>query len=508
MRTFLSPHLLALAVLGGAVAPLAAMESFVVGPRALGMGGTGVASVNDIQAQYYNPAMFGFFAYGEAPAEDEARRRYDNQNLWDKDWGFGVDATVGLRIHNNFAAYADNLKQIYDSNLVQNIESGTYTVTAADIQKLSTFANAIQGIDNPDEFLTADINGGFGLRILHFGIGFRVYSEVMARVSQVDYANLGGNGTQSAVTQLNDALAGSTPPATTNQVITAAQAATLNTLGITPGNITTLNALAAQAGLTTSDIQPIVDLLQKTGASTGSVENNTTTVMLRGVAVAELPLSFGYAFNDHIAIGGNLKFIKGRLYGTSIRVFDEDAGETLSETKSNYQDTAAFGLDLGVCYRTHMFQAGLVGRNLTRPKFDGFDTTIRLSNGATVTDHIDDYTLDPSFAAGVAFIPFRWLTLAADLDLTRNKTFYPDYRTQNLGFGAEFNILYFLALRGGVMKNMAEDDVGLLYTAGLGLNLWLLRIDAAASMSKETTTFDGDEYPREVRGSVNVMVDF
>lgn len=508
MRFPLSSRLLALAALGGGLAPLAAMESFVVGPRALGMGGTGVASVNDIQAQYYNPAMFGFFAYGEAPEEGVSHRPVDNQDLYNQDWGFGLDATVGLRVHNRFAEYADNLKQIYDSNLVQNIQNGSYTITASDVQKLSTFATSIQGIDNPDEFLTADLNSGFGLRILHFGLGVRFFSEVMARVSHVDYANLGGNGVQSAVQQLNTAIASNGIAGTSNQVITADQKTALINLGLAPGNVDKLDALAAQQGLTPSDIQPIVDILQKSNGGTGTLQNNTTTVMLRGVAVVELPLSYGYAFNDNWAVGGNLTFMRGRLYGTSVRVFDENASETIKQSADHYQDTAAIGIDLGVSFRASMFQAGLVGRNLTKPTFDGFDTTITLSNGATVTDHVDDYSLDPAFAAGVAFIPVPWFTLAMDLDLTRNKTFYPDYRTQNIGLGAELNAFYILALRGGVTKNLAEDDVGMVYTVGLGLNLWLLRIDVAGAMSKSTTTFDGSEVPREARGSVQVACDF
>ena len=38
-----------------------AREWTIVGPRALGMGGAGVAVANDATASYWNPAAFGFF---------------------------------------------------------------------------------------------------------------------------------------------------------------------------------------------------------------------------------------------------------------------------------------------------------------------------------------------------------------------------------------------------------------------------------------------------------------
>lgn len=64
----LSPLLVLIASTSGT---LYAQDSFVVGPRALGMGGTGVAAVDDLPAQYYNPAAFGFFGH-QPPVEEQS----------------------------------------------------------------------------------------------------------------------------------------------------------------------------------------------------------------------------------------------------------------------------------------------------------------------------------------------------------------------------------------------------------------------------------------------------
>ena len=102
----------ALALITGCAGLSFAQESFVVGPRALGMGGTGVAAVDDVPAQYYNPAAFGFFAYQPPAAEqtDKGPESVDNNKLWEKSWGVGIDATFGGQIHKDFADHLNVLK--------------------------------------------------------------------------------------------------------------------------------------------------------------------------------------------------------------------------------------------------------------------------------------------------------------------------------------------------------------------------------------------------------------
>ncbi|MEN9544178.1 MAG: hypothetical protein RLZZ598_1011, partial [Pseudomonadota bacterium] len=174
------------------------------------------------------------------------------------------------------------------------------------------------------------------------------------------------------------------------------------------------------------------------------------------------------------------------------------------ELRDTYESTTTLGVDLGVAARWELLQAGLTGRNLNAPRFKGFSRT--LTGGAVVT--YDDVRLDPELTLGGAFIPWDTVTFAIDVDLTRAKTLLPGYRTQHLRLGAEWNILHTLALRGGWSRNLAESDSGALIHGGLGLNLYLLRLDLAAALSTQRVTVDGTDIPREARVALGLATDW
>ena len=111
--------LLSLSLLACA-ASCAALEQPGVGPRALGMGGAGVACSDDYVAQFYNPAAFGFFGQGTGD-QDKPILGSDNQNLERKDWGVGIDLMAGARIGGDLIKYADTISNV-DVDKLQDIE--------------------------------------------------------------------------------------------------------------------------------------------------------------------------------------------------------------------------------------------------------------------------------------------------------------------------------------------------------------------------------------------------
>ena len=65
----------------GAWGQLAALDSYIVGPRALGMGGTGVASTDDYTAQFYNPALLGILPSPSVAAHSHAAFQTGERDL-------------------------------------------------------------------------------------------------------------------------------------------------------------------------------------------------------------------------------------------------------------------------------------------------------------------------------------------------------------------------------------------------------------------------------------------
>ncbi len=497
MKTRLYAVVLAVAVAAIAIRPAAAFNPLPVGPRAMGMGNALVAAVDNTEAAYYNPAAFGFFGLRSESGQAVAT---DNNNLARKDWGLTGDFSAGVQILGEFGEYVDSLAGINLDELSSSFDS------EEDAKALIKLMEGLSGIEEPGNALVTSAVGGAGARIGRFGIGARGFFAGTGYVSEIDTENLGVKfDLDVAIADPNVAsdFDGEYGFFTDKQV---ARLTDTNLAGLNEVTIQKLDYLARNHGVSpelAADIAKLLEAVATTSddSDTG-LEQNQTAVTLRGFQLVEFPVSYGHPVSESFAVGANVKMMRGRVYGNHLRVFDSSTDEIEDSITDHYQDSTAFGLDVGALARTKRFNFGIVARNVNSPTFDGFtsptDTTVTIS----------DVTLKPQVTIGAAFIPTETLTFAADYDLTENETVAEDHTTQNLNLGMEWDAFRFLALRGGATKNLAEDDSPWIYSAGLGVNLWAMRLDVAGAISNENTIVDGDEVPAETRFSAQISIDF
>lgn len=490
--------ILTTALLIGSAGSACALDAYIVGPRALGMGGTGVASTNDQTAQFYNPALFGFFGRTTGP---------DNQDLAKKDWGFGLDASAGVRVHGDLPELVEVLGKLDIQRLRAN-----GIQTPEDLHSVVVAAKALNDLLASSNAVSADANAGVSVRIGHAALGVRAYGQAATLVSGTDLVNV---ALQVGGAALANQINGANSP-TDNQVAllsntqrdslySALGGAGAFNAGSQAGQaVQRIDYQMRQTGMTGAQVDTTVTVLQNAATNAGQgLDENDTVMRVRGFGLAEVPLSYGWAIDDHWSVGGSLKLMIGRVAGAQVSVFKDGALESLESAPDNAQTTVNWGVDLALAGRWQYIQAGIIGRNLNSPKFDGFTNDF---NGQPQV--VEDVRIDPQVAVGVAFIPWTWLTVALDADLLPGEASFSGYDTQRIGAGLEVNPWDVLALRIGIYKNIAESDIGPVATLGAGLNLWALRIDLALAASLERTEISGYHVPDEMRGAFSLAVDF
>jgi hypothetical protein len=476
-----------------------AREWTIVGPRALGMGGAGVAVANDATASYWNPAAFGFF--NDSTGGEYGRR----------DWSAVVDAGIGAQVHEDLGEQIDILSQI---------DFDMFTGGAVGLAQVPEFIESVSELkafaDNPDRALTVSANSGLRTQFGHFGLAGYAFADISAK-GDLDLDNIGPTADGTAtfdITELTDpATYGCGGGCVTTGFFSGAERTQLQSyltgLGWGAGDATVFiniveNGIAAQplsdqptSSEAVAQVQNAATVLNSAaGVNGGTIDQNESKILFRGVGVAEVPLTYGRKITDDFAVGGNVKYMRARVYNVSVDVAGKDFGDALNEATDTHSDSSNFGIDLGALYRFgDKLRVGVVARNVNSPSFE---MTPLVPGGQ------DSVKEEAQVRAGVAYRPFGSLILAADIDLTENETSIADGTgtSRLVSAGVEGNLFNFLQLRAGIYKNLSNDDIGPVYTAGFGVNLWAVNLDLGAAMSSGSTTIDGNDIPKEVRAEM------
>jgi hypothetical protein len=311
-----------------------------------------------------------------------------------------------------------------------------------------------------DAFIDATV----GARVANYGIG--IHDAFDANVSlSIDNTNVGfGN----VFTTIGGGAIKATLPAPT--YFTAAQQTSmvsiLTSSGLTAGEANAVvfaydTALAADptaAGQQQQNFDAMVTIVNASGTD---IANNATALSTRGVNIAEVGFTYGYAISDELSVGGVLKYMKADIIATDVKIFAQNNGVSINQT--NIETSTDFGLDLGVMYRLPTWQFGLTVRNINTPSF-------KHSGAGTFSGKPYTYELKPQAKVGAAWIPTDTVTVELGYDLTKNEGAAPSSQSQYWNIGAEWDVFSIVALRLGAFQNTAQTDRGLVPTLGLGFN--------------------------------------
>lgn len=471
-----SCRLIVSGVMVASAAVVQAEEWAIVGPRAMGMGGAGVAATRGGLSTYWNPA---------ALTPPHAPRL---PTFWDVE----VPVSASAYASNDALGKIDRIVDLVDDldldNLDTILDDPGSNLSSEQLQNsLKLLAEELPGLNQSGTGIVTQASAGVMARIWQIGISAMGFAHA-GGLTRVDLSNLslGDEGLTGAIGAGNDR---------SGSLSSAAQAFADQ---LAAGGVATQDQAeeivfqAEQAGVNveSSRVQAnIQSILQSTQDNIGGdpdsfFTNNTTGADLRGILLQEFAISFAQPLFDVLSIGVNAKLINGWTYFKPYTLRDLDNAKDLADDlfdEENRQESIQFGIDAGVLFQpVSWISAGVVGRNLNNPEFE--------------FDGPGNYEIERQFRAGVGVTPlgvtgsFLQLTLAADVDLVRNESeALPGYKSQFLGGGLELGFADSLFLRCGASKNLAEAEEDVLLHAGLGFRLWMVQLDIAGSLTPDFT---------------------
>jgi len=528
-------------------------ESFkILGTRPLSMGGAYVAIAGDALTQYWNPA-------GLAVGRDV-----------DVQLPIGFQAEFTGNILNSADRLS---KLAADYSKIGEAQKNGKSLTLNDISAFAKGLKELDELNKGNKGVVADISGGGDIRIKNIAVSVNNFTSIgadptidikniglqggsfspqyKASVKMAETYNgvdldkfITDYGVQTSAT-IDPSLqvSANTLSTTINDIITKLNlpiSSNLDAQKIANAiiNAATDPAIAAQLGITAltaaeakdavaqiDELNPLLNTILAGATANSSYAKNNSNLTLRGASVVECSLGYGmkvpyvqdedvaYGIFNGLSAGLNVKYLMGYVAYKKIEVLSNDsseAGDLFKDFKDDWEQSSAIGLDLGLLLEKRFLgrqvNFGMLLRNINSPSFKQPLTAKNDGEGS-------NYTIDPQGRFGVAIWPFNWWTISSDLDMTKNSTPLPGYYSRQWGLGNEFNLVnkpwFNIALRAGVMKNLAESTSKLAYTGGFGLNLFHFVIDLGGAFSSDTVEISsGDKIPASASAAATISFNF
>ncbi len=510
MRT----HGLAAVMIGLAAAPAWAQDWIAPDGRSRAMGNTGVAYTDGPAASYWNPAALA--AGGEKPFD------------FSTGWGFSLYGTVEAVLEGDVSSIVSAVDDAYGfynfAGSQQAINAGTHTET--DVQNALTIVNTILSTDQRGEGVLVNLAAGAEVRVGPFAVFTRAVGT-LAGDPFFNFANPIGSALTG--TDLNTFFGQLAPPGAPLSPAAqnlSAQLAPIFGAGVDSDGDGTTDAdeLAFQAQQAVGDAgisnPAFISTMQSiaratvtnagTGATTSTLYFTDSGTVIRGLIQTEAGIGFGLPlFPTLLEVGIALKEVVSETFYRKITYQEEDENDNLSdavrdEFKENRKRDSDFNVDLGAIVRPASWvTVGLSVRNLLPMKVSFAGP--------------GDLETDPKIRAGAAFRPVGFFTIGFDVDVLESDSDLLDgYHSRFLGAGFEFDFPV-VKLRGGYFDNVADTDTRGTFTAGIGLDVWLFRLDIAGQVGlhenkAQPDSLDGQDeeevFPDRVSASFTLSVQF
>lgn len=203
--------------------------------------------------------------------------------------------------------------------------------------------------------------------------------------------------------------------------------------------------------------------------------------------------------HQHLFFGYTLKIIKGNLNFAMPLAWEKDVIRKVffKENGATTTDaiTTKLGLDMDLVCKTDKWKLSVIGRNLNSPHFSYPQKA-----------QMDNYCLKPEVKIIADFNPLNTMKWFIQSDLTQNKTLLQGYETMNLSGGIEIPLSWVI-LKGQTTKNLLSDDIGWIYTMGIGAKIKRLQIDMLFERSGKTTqrSKTQKDYPSQIQGYFQIF---